>query len=56
MTLLDSRMAVLLRRALRIIAWCYVPELEMQWAERRVLIRDTERVLDEYAQRMGQRK
>lgn len=53
MTVLASRMALLLRRALRIITWGYVPELETQWAERRVLIRDTERVLDEYAQRMG---
>lgn len=41
------------RMALSIIAYEYMPELQSMRAERRALIRETERVLDEYAQRMG---
>jgi hypothetical protein len=55
MNLLAGRMAVLLRKALLIVAYEWVPELKAEQAEKKMVVNEGWRVLDEYAQRMGKR-
>lgn len=55
MSLLAGRMAVLLRKALLIVAYEWVPELKAEQAEKQMVVNEGWRVLDEYAQRMGKR-
>jgi hypothetical protein len=55
MNLLAGRMAVLLRKALLIVAYEWVPDTKVEQAEKRLVVDEGWRVLDEYAQRMGKR-
>ena len=55
MSLLASRMAVLLRKALVIVAYEWVPDTKVEQNEKRLVVDEGWRVLDEYVQRMGQR-
>ena len=53
MSLLASRMAVLLRKALLIVAYEWVPDTKVEQDEKRLVVNEGWRVLDEYTQRMG---
>ena len=55
MSLLASRMAVLLRKALLIVAYEWVPDTKVEQAEKRLVVNEGWRVLEDYVQRMGQR-
>jgi len=53
MSILASRMAAVLRKALLIVAYEWVPDTRVEQAEKRLVVNEGWRVLDEYVQRMG---
>ena len=55
MSIIASRMAAVLRKALSIVAYEWVPDTKVEQNEKRLVVDEGWRVLDEYVQRMGQR-